>query len=322
MKSKSSSLALLVFAGLLSTSVNANAITTLVAPDGVNGTWASGILGDTIVGTYFGANGNGNGFIYNAGIYTTLNHPDGINGTNLRGISGEYISGSFNDSNNTSHGFIYNGSSFTTIDVPNSIGFWNVDSTEVYGVFGSSVVGTYNTNSISNGFVYDINTGIYTKLNHPNATYSTSIRGISEDYIVGTYNASNSITSPITNHGFVYNRSNGAYTTLDAPDSGTYGTMAWGVSGSKIVGTYDGTDRQSHGFIYNSGTYTSFDATDSAEATLLTGISGNSAVGVYFDSTGMHGFLMQIPEPSTYGLMGIGALSVALAARRRKLKTA
>jgi hypothetical protein len=29
-----------------------------------------------------------------------------------------------------------------------------------------------------------------------------------------------------------------------------------------------------------------------------------------------------VPEPSTYGLIGIGALGVAFAARRRKLKTA
>ena len=32
--------------------------------------------------------------------------------------------------------------------------------------------------------------------------------------------------------------------------------------------------------------------------------------------------LAEVPEPSTYGLIGIGALAVAIAARRRKLKTA
>ncbi len=45
------------------------------------------------------------------------------------------------------------------------------------------------------------------------------------------------------------------------------------------------------------------------------GVTHNAGGAVAYTST-------EVPEPSTYGLIGIGALGVALVARRRKLKTA
>ena len=48
-----------------------------------------------------------------------------------------------------------------------------------------------------------------------------------------------------------------------------------------------------------------------------------SAFGAYgLGSPAAAGASPAVPEPSTYGLIGIGALGVAIAARRRKLKTA
>ena len=52
--------------------------------------------------------------------------------------------------------------------------------------------------------------------------------------------------------------------------------------------------------------------------------SGASGLGSYSYNTSLINYAGNgvIPEPSTYGLIGIGALGVALAARRKKLKTA
>jgi len=51
--------------------------------------------------------------------------------------------------------------------------------------------------------------------------------------------------------------------------------------------------------------------------------SGASGLGSYSYNTSLINYAnASVPEPSTYGLIGIAALGVALAARRKKLKTA
>ena len=64
------------------------------------------------------------------------------------------------------------------------------------------------------------------------------------------------------------------------------------MDGGNIVGYYYGYDFGYHGFLYESGTYTTLDDPDSDAATYPLGISGSNVVGYYNDSGGnTHGFL-------------------------------
>ena len=66
----------------------------------------------------------------------------------LRGISGGNIVGFYYDSNPTPHGFLYNGSTYTTIDDPLA-----VFGTFASGIDGNNIVGSYNAESSSHGYL-------------------------------------------------------------------------------------------------------------------------------------------------------------------------
>ncbi len=90
---------------LISSSVQAQTYTTLDDPLGVNGTWAYGISGNNIVGSYTDGSGNNYGFLYNGSTYTTLDDPLGVWGTWVSGIDGNNIVGYYTDSSGYAHGF-------------------------------------------------------------------------------------------------------------------------------------------------------------------------------------------------------------------------
>lgn len=81
--------------------------TTLIAPAGVNGTFAQGISGNNVVGFYVDGLFKNHGFLYDGTTWTTLNDPAaGSNGTVPLGISGNRIVGAFSDSSSHQHGFL------------------------------------------------------------------------------------------------------------------------------------------------------------------------------------------------------------------------
>jgi PEP-CTERM motif len=100
------------------------------------GTFASGIEGGTIVGTYIDALSIPHGFIYNGTTYKTLDDPLGEYGTNVWGISAGNIVGMFSNSTGF-HGFLFDGASFVTIDIP------AVTDSAVLGISGNRIIGTY-----------------------------------------------------------------------------------------------------------------------------------------------------------------------------------
>ena len=81
------------------------------------------------------------------------------------------------------------------------------------------------------------------------------------------------------------------FTTIDDP-LGVNGTVAHGISGNDIVGTYWDASNTYHGFLYDGSTWTTIDAPTAALGTSVGGIDGNNVVGYYQDTSSIaHGFL-------------------------------
>ena len=301
---------------------------------GANATDIAGIDGGTIVGNYYDINWVSTGFIYNGSNYSDITLPVSNTGYGITGIQGNTVVGYYRDYTTPgythfSHGFSLSGTQFTSYDHPLS-GFtdnenpWRNQPTDtlVIGISGNSVFGTYRlivdpNVAISDkfiGFVYD---GDYTSIEYPNAA-STQVRGISNGIIYGNYqNIVNGSYGPT--HGFTFDGT--VYSDLSFPNSST--TRIFGVSGSTVVGDYTGEDSINHGYIFDGFTFTTFDYSGpGALGTVLLGINGNTLWGNSYDAdwnnTAFIATLAAIPEPSTYSLIGVGALALAIAARRRK----
>jgi hypothetical protein len=249
--------------------------------------------------------------------------------------------------NSPYHGFIYDGSTYSTLDMPGS--FW----TELSGVDGNRIVGTYLGPDRFHGLLYDGTT--FTTLDPPDATNDiangTVAVGIDGDRIVGQYwkgfsqngfvldgsvystlnypsGALNSASDVDGNtivgtyyaapryRGYLYDGT--SFVTLDHP-LGSAGTYATGVSGNRIVGTYYtevlGQHSVAHGFIYRSGVYTTWDIpAHLGNHTFISSISGNTIVGSYSVLGGpSRGFIAVIPEPCTGLLLAICCLTISFA---------
>jgi hypothetical protein len=190
---------------------------------------------------------------------------------------------------------------FTTFDVPGA------GSTHIYGISGSTIVGSFDDGQGEHGFVY--NGSSFTTLNVPSAIQTEAL-AVSGSLVVGDYTDSQG-----NFHGYVYNGS--SYQTLDDP-LGAYGNSAKGISGTTIVGAYVASPPGGgnvHGYIYNNGIFSTFDDPSAIPGqSIATGISGNTIVGNYSSVTGLHGFVyngvmfttLDDPLAGLVGILGSG----------------
>jgi hypothetical protein len=257
---------------------NGYAYTTLNVPNSCN-TYAYGIDGNNIVGTYKKVQGSNDYYVFlydiTTSTYTTLPDSPVSYYPGVVDIDRNNIVGCYRDSIGY-HGFIYDiiTETYSTLDFPGS-GY-----THAYGIDGNNIVGCYwdEDDSTYLVFLYDITTSTYTTLDVPASAWYAEVVRIDGNNIVGYYFDGSG------HHGFIYDITTETYTTLDVPDANS--TYAYGIDGNNIVGTwYNGPP---HGFLYNitSQTYTTLDAPDADDYTEVWGIDGNNIVGWYL--TGMY----------------------------------
>ena len=255
-------------------------------------TTVTGISGGVTFGSYLDSSGMTEGFSFDGSNYTTIDHPDASDFSEVRGYSRGTYAGNFTGSNGVMHGFLFDGTNYTTIDEPNAIGY-----TSITGFEGTSYVGNYyDANWISKGFVFDGTS--YSTLVEPDAVDGTTfVNGVSGGIIFGNYTDANYVT-----HGFLYDGT--SYTTIDMPNANGY-TAITGVDGTSFVGNYYDTNWAMHGFIFDGTNYSTIDVdtnsitigsgnpvTSPTTSTWITGFSGVSFVGNYYDVNGStHGFL-------------------------------
>jgi len=132
----------------------------------------------------------------------------------------------------------------------------------------NTIVGSYfDAASNEHGFVF--HAGKFSRIDFPGAT-ATEAMGLNDlGDIVGVYQ----LPGPLNFHGFV--RHNGAFTTLDDP-AATFATRPLGINTQgTIVGSYD----DAHGFIYEHGTYRTYDAPQTPGETSNTQLNSINNLG-------------------------------------------
>ena len=231
------------------------------SPDGLNDR-------ASVVGWYYGSDGNLHGFVYDGSQYTTVDYP-GASATGPAGINNNgVIAGYYNDQQGT-HGFIDNNGTLASFDCPQGVGLTNPHAINDAG----EVAGVCN-NSSGGGFVYD--NGTFTYYAYPGG-FNTIIYGINNsDQLVGTYQDSPSGNS----HGFLY--SNGTYTAINYP--GASQTFTTGINNAGVIVGYSADGM----FLWQNGRFTLVPSNDSPIPYAVN--NSGQIVGVYFPS-GEAGFI-------------------------------
>jgi len=237
------------------------------------------------------------------GDFVTVDHPDSIQ-TQALGISDAgQIVGSYIRAHDRQYGFLYSGGNFTTVDALSSGYFGTTpaginDSGVVVGYAHPAnqppfVVGDYET-----GFIY--NNGIFQFADQgapSNRVFFDDINN--NNAIAGTYTNLSAVMThapPVVGTAFVYQ--NGSYQTFGPQgDVQAYGINDAGqVVGqfSTVTGIIGGgfTFGPKHGFLYDNGIFSTFDAPN-ASGTTASDINNNHEIVGHFQSAtdgGTHGF--------------------------------
>ncbi len=157
--------------------------------------------------------------------------------------------------------------------------FQGIQNTGVYAINGvGTYVGSYinPTTGLSTGFVSNGTTISYKGA----ATTLTAV------------NSKGNIIGSTSSKSFKANESGEILTTFKFPGT-TTDTIAWGINDSgTVVGHFTDSGKATHGFIYQKGAYTQFDA-PGATATYSYGINDSGSItGTYTDSSGqLWGFI-------------------------------
>ena len=105
---------------------------------------------------------------------------------------------------------------------------------------------------------------------------TTTVTGLSEGVIFGSYVDKNSMTA-----GFAFDGTN--YTTIDHPEASGF-TEVRGYSAGIYAGNFTDANGLTHGFLYDGTNYTTVDEPSANGYTFITGYSGGAYVGNYYDS--------------------------------------
>ena len=265
-----------------------------------------------VVGLFMTVDGVTHGFLFKSGRYTTLDAPGSIR-TNALAINPRgQIAGRFDTRTGNkvvAHGYIYTNGLFETVDHPSAAGFTVLTDITPTG----DIAGRYQSADGSfHGFTR-VN-GEWTTIDHLDAGGNPDmgpqgIQGMAMNengLVAGIYQ-----DKKLVFHTFILE--NGVYTTIDPPGSNSAGggggvlhvnpegTVAGGIFTlpTDVVGS---CSCSGHGFLYNAGTWTTFDFTDGtnpdgtprhAQLTTICGINPQGeVVGIYIDHNNVtHGYL-------------------------------
>lgn len=289
--------------------------------EGTTGTFLTGIRGDNIVGNIRISGGTG-GMLYRtdsgAWVPFPLSTPNGSNypesissspyGPSFGSMDGILrVVGSYKTSASPYDiGYLYDGAAapgqeLTVLAYPDQPGH-PTEFTIAHSNFGNTVVGNYDTGPLTgNAFIYDIATGTFTTNNKPGEP-STTAYGVWGDKIAGGYGAFGPDGEPGFEHGYIYDRTTDTFTTYDHP--GAFFTHFEGISGAGRGGEYNlvvdwidadgGHAAVLHIDAEGNETWIPLEITG-ATTVSANSIYGDTAIGVYTDANGVHGYSVKIP---------------------------
>jgi len=143
-----------------------------------------------------------------------------------------------------------------------------------------------------------------------NGTPDTYAAGISGTTVVGYYRATEN--SQIQLHGFIYDAGpdpqHGTYTntSLDGPPGSVLSNgfpYPFGISGSRIVGSYADSSGSPYGYLYDGSNYTTLIAPfQDVHRTYAYGIDGSNIVGAYYVNN-----IFGTPAAGNYGYLYDGS---------------